>query len=153
MTRNVDIRFSWRRSMSVLISGYMMGSPTRDSAQCATSSASVYLAGTTPGTPGISFNTTGSYERCVSLWQGHTSYLCIYTDFFYGLVINYREGGYKMRKSWVQYLLCPQPPKTIRAPHFKGWTFFAPPYFRMVKTSSSRVKTTPKLCVPPLQDG
>ena len=34
VTRKVDIRRACRRVMRVFISGYMMGSPTSDSAQC-----------------------------------------------------------------------------------------------------------------------
>lgn len=39
--------------MKVLISGYMIGSPTRESAQCLTAKPSSYLSGFTPGTPGV----------------------------------------------------------------------------------------------------
>ena len=38
--------------------------------------------------------------------------------------------------------------KTYYVLPFKGWKLFSPP-FSMKKTSSSRVKTTVKLCVPP----
>ena len=39
------------RPTNLFISGYMMGSPTRDRAQWRGSRASEYLAGCTPGTP------------------------------------------------------------------------------------------------------
>lgn len=38
--------------MKVLISGYMIGSPTRERAQCLTAKPSSYRSGFTPGTPG-----------------------------------------------------------------------------------------------------
>ena len=51
VTRNVDISL-WCSSLTrVLISGYMMGSPTSDRAQCFGSLPSASRLGNTPGTP------------------------------------------------------------------------------------------------------
>ena len=61
-----------------------------------------------------------------------------------GLVINYGEGG---ATKWEN-----RGSETFCAPPFKDWKLLAPPY-NMAKTSSYRVKTTPKLFVPPLQIG
>ena len=68
------------------------------------------------------------------------------------LVINYREGGYKMGKSWIWNFSRPPPSrqgKTFCAPSFKEWKLFVPLPFNMAKTSTYRVKPTPKLFVPP----
>ena len=69
-----------------------------------------------------------------------------------GLVINYGEGGgYKMGKSRVRNFLCPPPRDRVKLfspPLLKSGNFSRPPY-NMAKTSSYRVKTTPKLFVPP----
>ena len=51
VTRNVDMCFSWSNVISLLISGYMIGSPTRDKAQCLTCIPSERRSGLTPGTP------------------------------------------------------------------------------------------------------
>lgn len=53
VTRKLEMWWEWRRRMKVLISGYMIGSPTRESAQCLTAKPSSYLSGFTPGTPGV----------------------------------------------------------------------------------------------------
>ena len=70
-----------------------------------------------------------------------------------GLVINYGEGGLQNGK-----IACPKlrpPPsrqgKNLLRPPLSG-NFSRPPY-NMAKTLSYRVKTTPKLFVPPLQHG
>mmetsp|Transcript_3527 Transcript_3527/g.9578 ORF Transcript_3527/g.9578 Transcript_3527/m.9578 type:complete len:255 (+) Transcript_3527:317-1081(+) len=55
VTRKVEMRRRCRPSHSALISGYMMGSPTRLSAQCRTAMASASRSGLTPGTPRICF--------------------------------------------------------------------------------------------------
>ena len=55
VTRNVDIFFSCSNSISLFISGYIIGSPTNDSAQCCTDIPSKYLSYLTPGTPVIKF--------------------------------------------------------------------------------------------------
>lgn len=41
--------------MRVLISGYMIGSPTKDRAQCFACMPSVIRSGFTPGTPALIF--------------------------------------------------------------------------------------------------
>ena len=63
------------------------------------------------------------------------------------------RGGYKMGKSRVRNLLRPPPPpqdrvKLFAPPLLKSGNFSRPPY-NMAKTSSFRIKTTPKLFVPP----
>ena len=71
-----------------------------------------------------------------------------------GLVINYGEGGYKSGKLQVRNFLRPPPPQdrvklfVPPPPPFKEWKHFVPPC-NMAKTSSYRIKTTPKLVVPP----
>ena len=62
------------------------------------------------------------------------------------------RGGYKMGKSGVQNLLCAPPPpqdkvKLSTTPPLKMETFCVSP-FNMAKTSSYRIKITPKLVVP-----
>ena len=78
-------------------------------------------------------------------------------------VINYGEGGYrggyKMGKSWVRNFLrhpsrqgktfCDPPP----LPLLKGGNFLRSPITMANKSSSSCVKTTSKLFVPPVQHG
>ena len=51
VTRKVDISLWCSRPTSWLISGYMMGSPTRDRAQCLACMPSAKRSGCTPGTP------------------------------------------------------------------------------------------------------
>ena len=72
-----------------------------------------------------------------------------------GLVINYGEGGATKWENRGPETFCAHPSrqgKTFRAPPpFKEWKLYALPY-NMAKTSSYRVKTTPKLFVPPLQN-
>jgi hypothetical protein len=53
VTRNVLIRFACSRETNLSISGYMMGSPTSDKAQCLGSIPSASRSGSTPGTPFI----------------------------------------------------------------------------------------------------
>mmetsp|Transcript_54714 Transcript_54714/g.173762 ORF Transcript_54714/g.173762 Transcript_54714/m.173762 type:complete len:201 (-) Transcript_54714:222-824(-) len=53
VTRKVDMRRPCSSPTSSLICGYMMGSPTRLSAQCRGSMPSASLSGRTPGTPFI----------------------------------------------------------------------------------------------------
>ena len=53
VTRKVEIRRSCKALTNLSISGYMMGSPTSDSAQCRGSIPSSNLSGITPGTPFI----------------------------------------------------------------------------------------------------
>jgi len=53
VTRNVEISRSWRRCTKLFISGYIIGSPTNDNAQCFTSIPSANLSDKTPGTPEI----------------------------------------------------------------------------------------------------
>lgn len=48
VTRKVDIRLWWSSSTSLLISGYMIGSPTSDRAQCLGESPSVNRSSVTP---------------------------------------------------------------------------------------------------------
>ena len=104
------------------------------------------------------FMTYPSFFVCV-IYQ-KLAYHCvqsrIYREHFVnkGLVINYGEGGggYKMGKSLVQNFLHPPPPqdrvKLFAPTLLKSGNFSRPPY-NMAKTSSYRVKTTPKLFVPP----
>ena len=68
-----------------------------------------------------------------------------------GPLITGRGGGYKI--ACPKLFALPLPPrdgKTFLGPAFKGLKLFAPP-FNMAKTSSSCIKTTSKLLVPPLQ--
>lgn len=51
VTRKLEMWHWWRRRRKALISGYMMGSPTRDRAQCFTAKPSSKRSGRTPGTP------------------------------------------------------------------------------------------------------
>ena len=51
VTKKVDICLRCNRSMNLLISGYIIGSPTRDKAQCCSFIPSANLSGRTPGTP------------------------------------------------------------------------------------------------------
>lgn len=51
VTRKLEILHSWSSFKNLLISGYMMGSPTRDNAQCFTVIPSVKRCSLTPGTP------------------------------------------------------------------------------------------------------
>ena len=73
------------------------------------------------------------------------------------LVINYWEGLLQNGKIVGPKLFAPPPwrqGKVVCAPPFKGWELVAPPPpIIMAQTSSSRVKTTSKLVVPPLQHG
>lgn len=48
VTRKVEIRLRWSSSTSELISGYMIGSPTSDRAQCLGESPSIKRSGLTP---------------------------------------------------------------------------------------------------------
>lgn len=52
VTRKLEILRSWSSFKNLLISGYMMGSPTRDNAQCFTVIPSSKRSSLTPGTPG-----------------------------------------------------------------------------------------------------
>ena len=61
-----------------------------------------------------------------------------------GLVINYGEGGLQNGKIAGPKLFAPPPQDGVK--------LYMPPY-NMAKTSSYRIKTTPKLFVPPLQNG
>ena len=73
-----------------------------------------------------------------------------------GLVINYGEGGATKWENRESETFCATPSrqgKTFRAPPLlKSGNFTRPPY-NMAKTSSYRIKSTPKLFVPPLQNG
>ena len=51
VTRKDEICFAWSNSINLLISGYMMGSPTRESAQWRGIMPSWKRSGITPGTP------------------------------------------------------------------------------------------------------
>ena len=53
MTRKDEIPLSCNRLTNLLISGYIIGSPTRDKAQCWGRKPSSNLADLTPGTPVI----------------------------------------------------------------------------------------------------
>ena len=53
VTRKVLIRLSCSNPTNLSISGYMMGSPTSDNAQCLGSIPSSNRSGMTPGTPFI----------------------------------------------------------------------------------------------------
>ncbi|MDA9097838.1 hypothetical protein N9L76_02775 [bacterium] len=53
VTRNVEIFLACNKDTNLSISGYMMGSPTRDNAQCFGSIPSANRCGNTPGTPFI----------------------------------------------------------------------------------------------------
>ena len=53
VTRNVEIFFSCSKETNLSISGYMIGSPTSESAQCFGSIPSASRSGNTPGTPFI----------------------------------------------------------------------------------------------------
>ncbi len=53
--------------MNLLISGYMIGSPTSDKAQCCGCIPSANLSGRTPGTP--ENETTPSTIRNQNVWQ------------------------------------------------------------------------------------
>ena len=67
------------------------------------------------------------------------------------LVINYREGGTTKWENRGSETFCTPPSrqgKTFRAPLLKSGNFSRPPTI-MSKTSSYRIKTTPKLVVPP----
>ena len=64
VTRKVEIFFSCSSRTSVLISGYMMGSPTRERAQCFGSLPSARRSGWTPGTPGKVRGQTLNNYRC-----------------------------------------------------------------------------------------
>ena len=79
-----------------------------------------------------------------------------------GLVINYGEAGGGGATKWEnrgsETFCAPPPPlrqgKTFCAPPFKELKLFhAPPPFNMAKTSSYCIETTPKVVVPPLQNG
>ena len=73
-----------------------------------------------------------------------------------GLVINYGEGGGLQNGKIAGPKLFAPPPqdrvKLFAPPLLKSGKFTRPPY-NMAKTSSYRVKSTPKLFVPPLQNG
>ena len=64
VTRKVEIFFSWRKSTNLLISGYMIGSPTSDRAQCWGLRPSSNRSGITPGTP-----------ACTRQWR-HRNTIC-----------------------------------------------------------------------------
>lgn len=70
VTRNVEIPRSWRRCTKLLISGYIIGSPTNDNAQCFTSIPSANRAGKTPGTPEIKSHTYYSSTPILRFWGG-----------------------------------------------------------------------------------
>lgn len=70
VTKNEDIPLECRSLMRVLISGYIIGSPTSDNAQCLTSMPSASLSGLTPGTPG---------KTCY-VWYRHS---CMFKCFSY----------------------------------------------------------------------
>jgi hypothetical protein len=54
VTMKLEIWRSWRQRSISLMRGYMMGSPTKESAQCLTVKPSCSRSGSTPGTPLIS---------------------------------------------------------------------------------------------------
>ena len=68
-------------------------------------------------------------------------------------LITGRGGGYKMGKSRVRNFLRPPPQDRVKLfvpPLFKSGNFTRPPPpYNMAKTSSYRIKTTPKLFVAP----
>lgn len=70
VTRNVEIPRSCRRCTKLLISGYIIGSPTNDNAQCFTSIPSANRSGKTPGTPEIKSHTYYSTAPILCLWGG-----------------------------------------------------------------------------------
>lgn len=51
VTKKDEMPFPWSSSINLLISGYMIGSPTKDKAQCWGSKPSANLSALTPGTP------------------------------------------------------------------------------------------------------
>ena len=65
VTRKVDISLWCSRPTSWLISGYMMGSPTRDRAQCLACMPSAKRSGCTPGTPAGEEETSPVCVNCV----------------------------------------------------------------------------------------
>ena len=72
-----------------------------------------------------------------------------------GLVINYGEGGATKWENRGSETFCAPPQDKVKLfapPLLKSGNLTRPPY-NMAKTSSSRIKTTPKLFVPPLQNG
>ena len=65
------------------------------------------------------------------------------------------RGGLQNGKIAGPKLFAPPPQDRVKLfapPPFKEWKLYTPPY-NMAKTSSYRIKTTPKLFVPPLQNG
>ena len=62
------------------------------------------------------------------------------------MVINYGEGEGLQNGKIAGPKLFVRRGKTFRAPPFKEWKLFTHPY-NMAKTSSYRIKTTPKLFV------
>ena len=64
-TRKLDISLWCSRPTSWLISGYMMGSPTRDRAQCLACMPSAKRSGCTPGTPAGEEETSPVCVNCV----------------------------------------------------------------------------------------
>ena len=71
-----------------------------------------------------------------------------------GLVINYREGGASKWENRGSKTFCAPPPqdrvKLFAPPLLKGGNLLRPP-ISIAKTSSYRIKNTPKLFITPIQ--
>ena len=76
VTRKVDIFFWWSSRTSSLILGYMMGSPTKDSAQCWAFIPSASLSAWTPGTP--TGETKVELNTGVHNTKGRCGHVCVH---------------------------------------------------------------------------
>ena len=80
----------------------------------------------------------------VTLWKAHIRDWSLITG----------RGATKWENRRSETFLPPsRQGKNFRAPLLMNGNFLTPPPFNMAKTSSYRIKTTPKLVVPPIQHG